>query len=73
MSLLVFLDRSRRAERYPLLEWKVRFFAVGAALAIGGMVLGIDWLVTAAIFILVAGFFLRFFPGGTGEEDDQAS
>ena len=67
LSPLVFLDRGRKADGYPWLEWKVRIFAAGAALAIGGMVLRIEWLVTVAIVVLVGGFMIRFLPGGTGE------
>lgn len=71
LSPLVFLDRGRNAAGYPWLEWKVRVFAAGAALAIGGMVLRIEWLVTAAIVLLVGGFMIRFLPGGTGEEQTE--
>ena len=67
LSPLVFLDRGRKADGYPWLEWKVRVFAAGAALAIGGMVLRIEWLVTVAIVVLVGGFMIRFLSGGTGE------
>jgi hypothetical protein len=67
MSL--FFDRSRRAGHY--LEWKVRFFTVGATLAIGGMLLDKRWVVGVAIVILAAGMLLRFLP--TGEEPDDGS
>ncbi len=68
---LVFLDRSRRAREYPWLEWKVRLFTVGASLAVGGMLLRIDWLITVAILVLVAGFVLRFVQGGTGVDPEE--
>ena len=67
MSL--FLDRSRRAGYY--LEWKVRFFTVGATLAVGGMLLDKRWVVGVAIVVLAAGLLLRFLP--TGEAPDDGS
>jgi hypothetical protein len=75
LSPLVFLDRSRRAEGYPWLVWKVRFFVIGAALAVGGMVLEMDWIVGLAIVVLALGFLVRFLPGGQGvrsEEEEEA-
>ena len=69
MSL--FLDRSKQAGRY--LEWKVRIFAVGATLALGGMYLGQRWLVGLAILILAAAMALRFLPvEEEPEEESQA-
>lgn len=64
---MVFLDRSRRADRYPWLVWKVRAFVAGAALAAVGMATGRQGLVTAGIVVLVIGFLVRFLPGGQGE------
>jgi len=66
MALNIFMDRSRRADHYPWLEWKVRFFVIGAALAVGGMVLEEGWIIGLAIVVLVAGFMIRFLPGGQG-------
>ena len=67
------MERNRRADDDPWLHWKVRFFAIGAGLALGGIILGWDWLIPVAIVVLVAGFALRFLPGGTGvrEEDSE--
>lgn len=59
------LDRSRQAGRW--LEWKVRIFTAGAILAVVGMYLEERWMTGAAIVVLLAGFFIRFLPGG--EED----
>ncbi len=73
MNLMIFLDRSRRADQYPWLEWKVRLFVMGSVLAVGGMVMEEGWIIILAIVVLVAGFCLRFLPGGRGvreEEDD---
>lgn len=67
MPLLVFLDRSRKADEYPWLLWKVRLFVIGAGLAVGGMLLEMDWVVFAAIVVLAAAFLVRFLPGGRGE------
>lgn len=66
MAPLIFMDRSRRADHYPWLEWKVRLFVIGAALAVGGMVLEEGWIIGVAIVVLIAGFMLRFLPGGQG-------
>lgn len=64
-----FMDRSKRAGRF--LEWKVRFFAVGATLALGGMYLDKQWLVGVAILVLAAGMALRFLPDGAGPSEEQ--
>ncbi len=74
--MLIFVDRSRRADHYPLLEWKVRLFVIGASLSVGGMVLERDWIIWVGIVFLVAGFLVRFLPGGRGvrsdaDEDDE--
>ena len=58
--MLVLLDRSRRAGRY--LEWKVRFFAVGAVLAVAGIYLDQRWMTGTAIAVLMGGVLLRFVP-----------
>jgi hypothetical protein len=68
---MVFMERNRRAKEYPWLPWKVRLFAIGAGLAIGGIILDWPWLIPAAIVVLVAGFALRFLPGGTGVAEDD--
>lgn len=65
------MDRGRKAGRYPWLTWKVRFFLLGASVAIAGMAMAIQWLVAIAIVILCGGFLIRFLPGGRGEEVEQ--
>jgi hypothetical protein len=65
-SLLLFVDRSRKAEEYPWLPWKVRIFLAGAALAVVGMAVDSNVLVGIAIGVLAFGFLIRFLPGGTG-------
>jgi hypothetical protein len=57
-----FLDRGRDGEDDPWLLAKVRLFAIGAGLALGGILLDSEWLVWAAIGALVAGVLLRFVP-----------
>jgi hypothetical protein len=74
-ALLVFVDRSRKADDYPWLPWKVRIFLAGAALAVVGMALDSNVLVGIAMGVLVFGFMIRFLPGGKGvaegeEEED---
>ncbi|MFQ5536645.1 MAG: hypothetical protein ACE5GJ_04260 [Gemmatimonadota bacterium] len=58
--MLIRLDRSRRAG--PYLVWKVRFFSVGAVLALGGIYLDDRRIVAGATAVLVVGFLLRFLP-----------
>ena len=70
-SLSLIMDRGRKAGRYPWLTWKVRFFLLGASMAIAGMAMAIQWLVAIAIVILCGGFLIRFLPGGRGEEVEQ--
>lgn len=70
MAPLVFLDRSRKADDYPWLLWKVRLFVIGAGLAVGGMLLEIDWVIFVAIGFLVAAFLVRFLPGGRGVREE---
>ena len=55
-------SRSRRAENEAYVAWKVRLFALGAALAIAGMALTVRWLVWAGIAALAAGMALRLLP-----------
>jgi len=42
--------------------WKVRLFALGAALAVAGMALTVRWLVWAGIAALAVGMALRLLP-----------
>jgi hypothetical protein len=64
----MLIDRGRRADRYPWLEWKVRLFLLGACMAIAGMLLEMQWIVAVALAILVLAFLVRFMPGGKGED-----
>ena len=71
-----FIRRSARGAS-PFLVWKVRLFAAGATLALGGMYLNKRWLVGVAIAVLAAGMALRFLPGdgapdGSSESDERA-
>jgi hypothetical protein len=50
---------------------RVRLFAVGAGLGVGGIALENRWLIWGAILVLGAGFALRFLAdsGGPPSED----
>ncbi len=62
----MILDRDRKADPYPVLEWKVRLFILGAGLGVGGMLLEVWWLIPLAVVVLAAGVLLRFLPAGKG-------
>ncbi len=53
---------SQQAEDDRYVLWKVRLFALGAALALAGMVWTVRWLVWAGIAALAAGLALRLLP-----------
>jgi membrane protein implicated in regulation of membrane protease activity len=76
---MIRLDRNRKRSDVWLGE-KMIFFATGAALGIGGMITGLEWLIWLAIAVLVAGFVLRLLdrrgrdhpaPPPRGEEQDS--
>lgn len=66
-----FADRSRRADRYPWLVWKVRLFSAGAVLAVAGIVMELDWAIWTAVGVLAAAFLVRFLPGGRGQVEEE--
>lgn len=68
MSLLPLLDRSRRAGRH--LEWKVRIFTLGAALAVAGIYFAERWMTGMAIVVLVLAASLRFFLSREVEDEE---
>lgn len=55
-------SRSGTGDTGPLLAWRVRSFVIGAALALAGMGLELDWLVWSGIGVLAIGLLLRFLP-----------
>ncbi len=55
-------SRSQRVENDRYVLWKVRLFALGAALALAGMAWTVRWLVWAGIAALAAGLALRLLP-----------
>lgn len=67
--------RPSRERRGPdrFLDLKMILLALGGCIAIAGFMLGIDWLVTAAIFPLVAGIALRLNrrPADESEPGDE--
>lgn len=73
------MDRSRRGEPDPFLDWKVRIFFAGAALLAAGVFLRRDVLALVAAGVLGAGVLLMLFirlrerraPVRWGEEADS--
>lgn len=65
---MIFLNRNRSGSDKHL-EWKVRLFLLGAALAMAGVGLDSTLLTTLAIVVLVAGVALRFLPTGKKTDD----
>lgn len=55
------------------LDWRVRLFAVGAGLGLGGLFLDSAWLIWAALAVLCGGLFLRFLrkAGDSVEDADE--
>lgn len=51
------------------LEWKVRVFTVGAALAMVGIYFDARWVTGTALVVLVGGVLLRFVPEGSERSD----
>ncbi len=49
-------SRNRRRDDDALVLWKVRIFAVGAVLALGGMALEQSWFSWAGLGVLAGGF-----------------
>jgi hypothetical protein len=70
---MIFAHR-RRPGPDGYLEWKVRLFVSGAALAMAGIGFRSSVLVLLAIAVLAAGGVLRFLPRGeedTGPEGEE--
>ncbi|CAN5782828.1 hypothetical protein BH23GEM11_BH23GEM11_15820 [soil metagenome] len=67
-----FLDRNRDAGDDRWLLAKVRIFAIGAALALGGMFLGEDLLIWAALGVLGFGMVLRVVESLRTNSDREA-
>lgn len=71
----MFFSRRRQGTDHYL-DWKVRLFFLGAALALVGIGLDSSLLVGLAIAVLFAGFALRLLPGTPrspdhpGDEED---
>ena len=53
------------------LTWRVRLFAVGAGLGLGGIFLEQPLLIWAAVVVLGTGVLLRFRAGSPGEDTDS--
>lgn len=65
---MIFLDRNKGGSDKHL-EWKVRFFLLGAALAMAGIGLDSSILITLATLVLLGGIALRFLAKGDGDEE----
>ena len=63
--MLVFLDRSKRADSH--LEWKVRLFSVAAVVGLCGIYFDDRWLTGGAIVLLAGAILLRLLPSSEGE------
>jgi hypothetical protein len=70
--VLFFIRRSGSEGPDPWLLAKVRVFAIGAALALGGMILDQGWMIWAAIGVLLVGIVLRFLPRTDGSRASDA-
>ena len=53
-------SRTRSGDDDPFVVWKVRIFALGAALALGGIAFGNTWVVWGGVAVLGTGLALRF-------------
>ncbi|HSJ15860.1 MAG TPA: hypothetical protein VK939_15745 [Longimicrobiales bacterium] len=68
----MFISRERRGpDRW--LYYKLALFAVGAVIAVLGVALGNDLLVTIAIGVLFLGLLTRLLPRGEQPEDGDRS
>lgn len=71
--MLSGLFRSLKA--VPLLRLRIGLFFLGAVLGLAGIFLDLNWLVTAALIVLLSGVALRMAPArdpGSGEEEPKA-
>ena len=53
-------SRTRSGGDDSFVVWKVRLFALGAALALGGIAFGNSWVVWPGVAVLGFGMVLRF-------------
>lgn len=65
----MFFRRGVEADRW--LQAKMWLFSIGALLALVGMFLENSWVIGVAGLVLVAGFLLRFLPGGEPPEEER--
>lgn len=66
-------SRKRRDGEDRYLVWKVRLFVVGAAVALVGMGMSLQWLVWAGTGVLLVPLVLRFLPDGDREPVDRSA
>ena len=53
-------SRARSSGNDRHLAWKIRLFALGAALALAGIAIGNSWVVWGGVSVLAGGALLRF-------------
>ena len=53
------------------LEWRIRFFGVGAVLGLAGIFFDEAWLVMAALAVLFAGVVLQLVPDGDAIQEEE--
>lgn len=70
--MILFVRRSRREEPDPYVGLKMLLFALGAVMALAGMLLTWTWLVAAAMVVLVVGFAVRFLPARAGKDEERS-
>jgi hypothetical protein len=70
--MILFVRRSRREQPDPYVGLKMLLFALGAVMAVAGMLLVWTWLVAAAMVVLVVAFAVRFLPA-RGQKDEERS
>lgn len=68
----MLLPGSRKGSDSGHLEWRVRLFALGAGLGLGGIFLEEPWMIWAAIVVLFLGFLLRFHHPSAPEDDSSS-
>ena len=60
--------------RHARLRWRIRAFFSGAVLGLTGILLGVPWLVTAALIVLFVGVVMRTSAApDAGSEEQEPS
>jgi hypothetical protein len=67
--MILFMRRSGLEGEDPYVGLKMLLFAVGAVMALGGMLLAWTWLVAVAMVVLVVAFAVRFMPARAAKDN----